>query len=375
MYEDICKLLDLVIDNSTPEKPLWNVNNRGKKNVWNYADGCMITAVGEMGKITGNIKYTDFVEDFMDYYVTDGGEIVGYNPEEHNLEAVSEGRVLFGLMQTTHQRKYQDAVTKIHSQLLTQPRTETGNFWHGQDYPAQVWLEDIYMAQVFATLYQNKFKRGDCADMLAQVKNIRQFMYDGGTKLYRHGFDCTKTAFWADRENGLSESCTARQIGWFLAGLIDLIEITEKAVRDDLVKIYKEAVDGVLKYLDPVTSMFYHVVDKKGRSGNYPETSGSCLIAYAITKGARIGIFDRSYAVKGETIFDGVCKKYLITKDGDFTLGGTCVYSGLGPDDNRKRNGTYEYYISEPVVYDDPVGLSSFFLAFTEVLRYEKAKK
>ena len=72
----------------------------------------------------------------------------------------------------------------------------------------------------------------------------------------------------------------------------------------------------------------------------------------------------------GKKTFDGICKKYLsIGEDGGLRLGGICLVAGLGPEDNRRRDGSYEYYISEPVVENDAKGVAPFLLCYTEVKR------
>ena len=40
--------------------------------------------------------------------------------------------------------------------------------------------------------------------------------------------------------------------------------------------------------------------------------------------------------------------------------------------DLDNRPGTYDYYMSEPVVEDDAKGVGPFLLAYTELLRYKK---
>ena len=105
------------------------------------------------------------------------------------------------------------------------------------------------------------------------------------------------------------------------------------------------------------------------QEGNYLETSGSAMLAYATLKAARLGILDKSYAAKGQKTFDGIAKKYLTFTDGGLNLGGICLVAGLGPENNRRRDGSYEYYISEPVVENDAKGVAPFVLAYTEVKR------
>ena len=373
MYEKIDRYIDKLLDGSTPDAPLWNIESirQGKKPSWNYIDGCMITALLCASEITGETKYADFAEKFIDYYVFDDGSIRGYSKEKFNLDDVNEGKVLFELYEKTGKEKYKKAIFLLESQLEEQPRTNTGNFWHKLIYPNQIWLDGLYMGQVFSTLFKKYFGNKDYSDVVNQFKNVRKLMFDENKKLYYHGCDCSKTAFWADKETGRSKSFWLRAIGWFCISLIDNIDyIDDEGAKAELVKIFAEAIDGISQYSDSETGMYYQVVDQGGREGNYLETSGSSMIAYAMMKGARLGVIEKKYAEMGRKTFDGICKKYLsISEDGDLNLGGICLVAGLGPEDNKRRNGTFEYYISEPVVENDAKGVAPFVLCYTEVKR------
>lgn len=375
MYEEIDRYIDRLLDGSAPDAPLWNIENirLGKKPAWNYIDGCMITALLCASEITGEKKYFDFAENFIDYYVFDDGTIRGYSKEKFNLDDVNEGKVLFELYEKTHKEKYKKAISLLESQLEEQPRTATGNFWHKQIYPNQIWLDGLYMGQVFSALYKKYFGNKDYSDVVNQYKSVRKLMFDENKKLYYHGCDCSKKAFWADKETGCSKNFWLRSIGWFCISLIDIIEfIDDENAKSELVKIFAEEIDGISQYADKETSMYYQVVDKGGEEGNYLETSGSSMIAYAMMKGARLGVIDGKYAEQGRKTFDGICKKYLsISENGDLNLGGICLVAGLGPEDNPRRDGSYEYYISEPVVENDAKGVAPFVLCYTEVKRME----
>ncbi len=375
MYAELDRYIDGLLDRSTPEAPYWNIEaiRVGKPPHWNYIDGCMITALMAASEITGESKYADFAEKFIDYYVQEDGSIIGYSMDKFNLDDINEGRVLFDLYRTTGKEKYKKAIMMLHEQIEKQPRTETGNFWHKKIYPDQIWLDGLYMAQVFYTRYQKEFGGKDYSDTVNQFKNVRKLMFDENKKLYYHGCDCSKKAFWADKETGCSKNFWLRAIGWFCISLIDNIDyIDDENARKELCAIFAEAIEGISQYADPETGMYWQVVDCGGREGNYLETSGSSMIAYAMMKGARLGVIDKKYAAMGKKTFDGTCEKYLkITDDGELNLGGICLVAGLGPEDNPRRDGTYEYYVSEPVVDNDAKGVAPLVLSYMEIKRME----
>lgn len=371
-YANIDRYIDRLITESTPDLPIWNIESirQGKKPHWNYIDGCMITSLLQMSEITGDIKYFDFAEGFIDYYVSENGDILGYDVEKYNLDDLNEGRVLFELYSRTGKEKYRRAIEKQKAQLDGQPRTNTGNFWHKLIYPNQIWLDGIYMAQVFSTLYSKEYGGKNYADMLSQIENVNKYMQDKDTGLYYHGLDCSKSIFWADKESGLSRNFWLRSIGWFTVALVDIIEIIDdENAKARLTRIFTNLIDSITNFRDE-SGLYWQVVDQPGRDGNYLETSGSSMIAYAQLKGARLGVLDSSYAALGKATFDGICDMYLKVNDGgELNLGGICLVAGLGPENNTRRDGSYEYYISEPIVENDAKGVAPFVLCYTEILR------
>lgn len=373
IYKRIDIFIDSLLDGSAPDAPLWNIESirGGKPPHWNYIDGCMITAVLALAEITGEKKYADFADRFIDHYVSEDGSILGYSREKYNLDDINEGRTLFELYRKTGKEKYKKAIFSLYEQLKEQPRTVTGNFWHKQIYPNQIWLDGLYMAQPFYLRFMREFGGGDYSDSISQFKNVRRLMFDEEKRLYVHGLDCSKEAFWADKETGRSASFWLRSIGWFSVALADAAdELEDTDAKNTLSAIFTELIDGIAQYADPETGMFYQVVDKGGEEGNYLETSGSSMIAYAMLKGARIGLLDKKYAAFGKKTFDGICEKYLkVNEKGGLDLGGICLVAGLGPENNRRRDGTYAYYISEPVVENDAKGVAPFILCYTEIKR------
>ncbi len=377
---DIERYVERILAESTPDKPLWNIEkiSQGKINGWNYIDGCMMTALLNLHAITGEQRYYDFVENFLSYYVHEDGSLLGYQEEDYNLDNICEGRVLFDVYRASGKEKYRLAMETLHNQLLHQPRTAEGSFWHKAIYPNQVWLDGLYMAQVFYARYTTELEGGKAAeDILRQFRTVRAKMYDPETGLYRHGYDASGKAFWAG-ENGCSRNPWLRSLGWFSAALIDVsAEIPAENVEfhQEMTKIAKELAKNLMPYIDPVSGMLYQVPTQVGREGNYPETSGSAMIAYFYLKGARLGILEESYAPIGEQIFQSICSRYLTQTDGRLNLGGICLVAGLGPENNRRRDGSYEYYISEPVVENDAKGLAPFLMCYTELLLSKKEEK
>lgn len=369
--------VERILAESTPDKPLWNIEKikEGKVGGWNYIDGCMMIALLNLYKITGQRRYYDFAENFLDYYVFEDGSLRGFKEADYNLDNICEGRVLFDVYALSGKEKYRRAIDTLYGQLQRQPRTKEGNFWHKAIYPNQVWLDGLYMAQVFYAKYTSQYE--DCAgyeDIRRQFRTVREKMFDPETGLYRHGYDASGEAFWAG-ENGCSKNPWLRSLGWFSAALIDVTnEILpgHEEFRGEMEGIARELAENLLPHIDKESGMLWQVPNQIGRSGNYPETSGSAMVAYFYIKGARLGILDASYAAVGKKIFQSICDRYLTESGGKLNLGGICLVAGLGPENNRRRDGSYEYYISEPIVENDAKGLAPFLMCYTELLLSRK---
>lgn len=361
-----------LVEKSTPEQTAWNLEKirEGKKVQWNYIDGCMMNCLLEMTRLTGNPRYAAFAEEAIDFFVNEDGSIKTFKPEKYNLDDINEGRVLFELYETTGKEKFKLAAEFLMKQLSNQPRTVEGNFWHKAIYPNQVWLDGIYMAQPFYALYEKHLGKGDYSDIVSQIANVRAKMFSQEKGLYFHGYDASRTAFWADKDTGCSQNFWLRSLGWFAVALADLLEILpDGEQRDTLKAIFVEFMTSIDRYADKETGIYWQVPDQGGREGNYLETSGSSMMAYAMLKGARLGVLDKEYAAKGLKTFNGVADKYLTFTEDGLNLGGICLVAGLGPENNRRRDGSYEYYISEPVVENDAKGVAPFVLAYTEAVR------
>jgi len=377
--EILDRYIDQLLEKSSPQAPAWNMEHikGGLKSSWNYIDGCMIKALLDLYHITKEEKYLTFADNFIDYFVQEDGSIKSYDPEECNIDNVNAGKTLFDLYNLTGKEKYRKAIDTVYSQLKIQPRTSTNNFWHKTIYPYQIWLDGLYMAQPFYMQYELTYNEGkNCQDSIQQFLNVRELMRDTRNGLYYHAYDDSRQSFWCDKVTGLSDNFWLRALGWFAMALIDTAEIMPESLAEDkakLVAIYQELIDAMLPYQDEETGMWYQVVNRGGIAPNYLETSGSAIFAYAIMKSVRLGFLDESYFQYGKKAFEGICKKYLSEENGELQLGGICLVAGLGNSKGKHemREGTFDYYMKEPVVKNEAKGVAPLILAYVEILYAE----
>lgn len=366
--------IDYLMDHSDSEHPAWNLEmiRSGKSNKWNYIDGCMITGILERYEITGEARFLDFADRFMSGFVEEDGRIRTYDPAEYSLDNVNPGKNLFPLYDLTGKEKYRKALELVRSQLSTMPRTPEGNFWHKLIYPNQVWLDGIYMALPFYMEYEKRFDaQKDCEDICRQIANVEIRMRDPKTGLYYHGYDASRKMYWADPDTGCSPNFWLRAEGWFIRGLVDVLEIMKdlpmQAESVHLQHMLLDLAKALSKYQDP-SGLWYQLIALPELEGNYLETSGTALISAALLKAVRLGFLPESFRAVGEKAFYGIVD-HRLTKNADGTpcVTGICLVAGLGGE--QHRDGSVEYYLSEPVVQNDAKGVGPLLLAYTEMLR------
>ena len=386
-YKDkILRFINHLIKDSTPNAPAWNIEHKleGKKAAWNYIDGCMTKALLDVYYAESDEKYFDFVKQYIDYFLqpTDGSQgILGYKIEDYNCDNINMGKVLFDLYKKTGDDKYKAAIELLMSQLKKQPRISKGNFWHKQIYPNQVWLDGLYMVQPFYMAYEMTFNnKRNYKDIFIQFKNVYEIMREPKSGLYFHGYDESKSMFWANSKTGLSPNFWTRSIGWYAMALVDTLEQLDEQFfyeYETMQKWLKELLDNV--HLHEEDNMFWQVTNRGDEEGNYLETSGSCAIAYAFMKGVRKGYLPEYYFRRGRQIFEAIVKNKLTIRGDKFELADICLVAGLGgmpgKGDYKERDGSFEYYISEPRVVNDAKGVAPFLFCFAEMLQKEQKKE
>lgn len=348
------------------------------RNMWNYEDGCVLIGLRAMYQATGDNFYLNALRSFTDRYIEVDGNIRNYVAAEYNLDYIPAGCVLYTLYDKTCEPRYRKAIETLEEQLRHQPRTPCGSFWHKAIYPNQVWLDGLYMGLPFHANYAIRF--GDESaldDIMLQFRNARKYLYDEKTGLYYHAWNETKDVFWADPKTGLSPNFWTRAIGWYLMALADIygmIPDNRTDLIDEMAALWKEAIDGMLRWQEKDSGLFYQLPALPNEKRNYLETSGSLMVAYSLLKGARLDVLtEPEYRAAGEKILVGIELRKFTVHDGKVELHGICKGGGLGPTGNLHRNGTVDYYLSEDVVHDEQKGVGVCMMAYAEYLQAKQA--
>jgi unsaturated rhamnogalacturonyl hydrolase len=343
---------------------------------WDYTQGVVLHAIERVGLARRDRAMLRYVDDNMARWITAEGDILGYRLDEYNLDQVSQGRLLFGMRDRTGDEKYLYAATMLREQLRTQPRTREGGFWHKKIYPSQMWLDGLFMGQPFYAQYARRFNEPAAYDDIAnQFLLVARHTRDPRTGLMAHAWDEARAQPWADSATGRSPNAWARAMGWYMVGLVETLDDfpANHPQRLALVQLLRDAAQGVARVQDPRTGLWWDVLDQPNRAGNYLEASASSMFAYAFAKGARLGYLAPRYRQVAERGFGGLLSNLVReNRDGTVSLLNIVQVSGLGGNrrsDGSVRDGSYAYYVSEPVVTDDYKGVGPFIMAAHELGR------
>ena len=341
----------------------------GSPSKWTYDHGLVLKGIERVYTATNDKQYFDFIQRSIDHFVADDGSIRTYSLDDYNIDNILPGRNLLFLYKTTGQEKYRKAAALLRDQLKTHPRTSEGGFWHKKIYPSQMWLDGLYMGEPFYAEYAATFKEDTAFDDIAkQFILMERHARDDKTGLLYHGWDESKQQRWANPTTGRSPNFWGRAMGWYAMALVDTLDYfpQKDPQRARLIGILNRLARAVAKYQDARSSLWYQVLDKGDAKGNYLESSAACMFVYALAKGVRNGYLHSGYMKIASDGYRGIQREFVkYDSSGRFNLAGTVSVAGLGG--NPYRDGSYEYYLSEKVVTNDPKGIGAFLLAATEM--------
>ncbi|MCL2558872.1 MAG: glycoside hydrolase family 88 protein [Turicibacter sp.] len=343
------------------------------KGFWCYEDGVVLKGAMDLYEVTGEACYWDFIETYLNDFVDAEGSLKGYAVAEYNIDHIHPGKILFFAYEKTKDERFRKAIEKQMDQLRNHPRLPSGNFWHKGRYSQQLWLDGLYMALPFYAEYENKYNgHKEYEDIYNQFLAARTLLRDEKTGLYYHAYDDSRLMFWSDPYTGRSENFWLRAQGWLLMALVDTADKMSETIFEyhkALKDFAKDTIMETLAFQDAQTQLWWQVMDQGGRAGNYVETSGSAMIIYTILKGIRLNILDESLKEVAVRALESLLAVHGYEEDGKLRIGGMVGTCGVGDYEGVRRDGTYDYYVSEAVVVDDAKGVGLLMSTYAEYLR------
>ncbi|PCJ93355.1 MAG: glycosyl hydrolase family 88 [Flavobacteriaceae bacterium] len=353
MAQSIMKRHPKAVQTGNPNKPSWN-----------YKIGLLLFSFEKLHQETGNNLYYNYVKEYAETEIDSSGTILSYNKDEYNIDMINSGKILFSLYDKTQDTRYFNALKTLREQLKGMPRTNSGGFWHKKIYPNQMWLDGLYMGSPFYAQYNTRYENGDqLDDIVKQFRLVYQHTYDEETGMLLHAWDESKQMDWADKETGKSPNFWSRSMGWFMMAMVDVLDfIPQEHPGHQEIVGYLNQLSSALGNQQDVSGLWYQVPNFPTKEGNYLESSSTCMFIYAYAKGVAQGYLPEEYQSKAESAFNATIEKLItVDTDGEIHINQVCGSAGLGG--NPYRDGSFEYYIGEPIKTDDLHGLGPFILA------------
>ena len=354
-----------------------------KKPKWSYVMGIEMEGMLDTYEAykEGNESILEYLKEYPQTMIDEKGNITGYKYEDFNLDNVRTAKFILRMHNIAPTKGTEKALKTLFKQLVNQPRTKEGVYWHKAIYANQVWLDGIFMGLPFYCNYAVQTMKPKKAekylnDAVDQMIKTDLRTYDEKTQLWKHAWDETHEQFWADKENGKSQHTWARALGWYVMAMTECLDAMPEnyARRDEVIKLLNKAMASVVKYQDKATGVWYDVMDVKDPR-NYLESTASSMFAYVLLKGYRKGYLSEKYRDAGVKAYNGILNQFIkVNPDKTISLTKCCSVSGLGPGPgpyvkkpNFKRDGSFNYYMSEPIRDNDAKGVGPFIWASLEM--------
>ena len=368
---------------------------------WSYVMGIELEGMLDTYIKYGGEDIRKYCQEYTDTMINAQGDIRGYNILDYNLDNIRTGHFVTRMYQQWPEAKNLLAMKTMMKQLQDQPRTIADKvFWHKAIYAYQVWLDGIFMGLPFRVLTApitekvkgKKVKNPVVAiydDAVNQLKITYERTLDPKTGLNRHAYDETRNTFWADKETGLSQHCWGRAQGWYTMALIEVLDALPEdyARRNEVIDLLVKDFEAILKWQDQKTGVWYQVMDSPKREGNYLESTCSAMFTYALLKAYRKGYVGEKYRDAGIKGYKGIINNFIrVNADKTISLTNCCSVAGLGPaatpeviaamkkvnpkgsvNENKRRDGSFAYYLDEPIRDNDAKGVGPFIWASLEM--------
>ena len=332
-----------------------------KSDSWRYFNGAMLDAF----VMVGTSEMLAYAADFYAGNTNSDGSAKNYHAGE--VDSVPMALGMFELLNHgTYGKRFANAIEYVHNQLKNQTilGAEYGyNYWHKMNSSSwTTWkfgLDGLYMADVFELEYANAISKGKISsssnaeeiykNVFTRFEWVANTMRDPSTGLYHHGWNGSNGngSFWG------------RGIGWYAVALVDSIELMPSgSYKQGLIDNLPALFDGMLRYQDEATGMWYNVVNRDtSLSGNKLETSGSAMMAYAMMKAYNKGWVGKTYGEAGLKAFNGVVNNKMSGSAGKYKVSDIYQKSGVGTSDS--------YYTQNSYVTDEAKGTAALIMAAT----------
>jgi rhamnogalacturonyl hydrolase YesR len=193
-----------------------------------------------------------------------------------NLDNMMTGNTLVMLYETTKDPRYRKAADRIRRALDGYPRNNDGGFWHAKSMPGQMWIDGIFMGQMFLTRFGKSIGDSSYAwdEATKQIVVYARRAQKGDSGLYLHGLYepgyGAKECRWADPKTGLSPEVWSEGLDWYALIVAETLADLPKehARRSEVEDIFRRLAAGLKRAQDAKSGRWFQVVDKGDQPDN-----------------------------------------------------------------------------------------------------------
>ncbi len=341
----------------------WDNEHRSRKNGkaflydWSYYIGVVMEGLYYMFEAGEGERYRDYVKRYLHAVETDGAlnEHAGY-VIDHGLDCYKTASLLpFFYGEDDELRRLADALWHdlFEVNSIYAPAELGGNYWHcwdnGKPPRYKVWLDGLYMGQVFMARYAAlTHSETALAQIAGRFRWVNSELLNPDTGLLYHA------------GNGKDDVCPfhwLRACGWYAMAQADVLECLGGDDRRELAAAFQRFCEAMLRYRDPQTGLWLNLINEPAGNGNLPESSGTAMMSYAMLKGARLGLIDAKYADVGADVFAVLTRAKL---NGHALTDVYLMAAASGLDNYRKL----DYYMPQ-----EGKGVGPYIMAYAEMLK------
>ena len=340
----------------------WPDYTKAYWNSWTYVNSYMAYGFERLYRATGDTAYMGYVKRYVDAFIDENGDFRAVPNNKGvtrmpnyctNLDGMMPGAAVVMMYEYTKDDRYRKAADKIRPCFDPYPRNNDGGFWHGAGMHGQMWIDGIFMGQMFLLRYGKSIGDSQYAwdEAALQITAYAKRGQQGNSGLYVHGVyepgHGERECRWADPATGKSREVWGEGLGWYALVVLQALETipTSHPKYNEIKDIFIRLAAGLKKVQDPKTGGWYQVVDKTDRPDNWLETSGSAMFTYAIQQGINLGIISKKdYGKVVDKGYKFICKHAKINRQGLVDIYSAC--DGLGVQENYDRYVNYRQMLN-----------------------------
>lgn len=295
---------------------------------WSYPQGFLLWGFIRLYEKTGDKTYRDYVMRYCEEHVGDDGTVRGFTGV--SLDDMMSASVLVWAYTQTHLPKYKLACEQVRRSFDDYPRNPDGGFWHSRDREGEMWVDGLFMGQMFLVrygAYVDGADRDACfAEAIRQLNIVFDRCEKDGSGLLYHAYSARPGTPWANVVTGKSHEIWSEGLGWYAMILADVLAIIPKefpgwqSVQRQLEKLLA----SLAIVQDPCSGLWYQVVDKIHSPGNWHDSSGSAMFLYTFRKAELLGLCETSYPDVIRRGFEGLKTKCLTDLEGNLNVYDAC---------------------------------------------------